>query len=164
MSLGERLGRFLEAEKVDYQLLPHREAFTAQEVAQASRVPGRELAKALVVREDVGRYLMLVLPAPCRVDLMAVKTATGKRKVSLASEEEFRSLFPDCETGAMPPFGNLYGLPVYVDACFPQAEPFVFQAGNHHEAVRMTYQDYERLVRPIAGEFCLHARDKSIDG
>ncbi len=164
MALSERLGRCLDEEKVDYQLLPHREAFTAQDVAQASHVPGRELAKALVVREGIGHYLMLVLPAPCRVDLAALKTATGKRKLSLASEAEFRSLFPDCETGSMPPFGNLYGLPVYVDACFPRAEALFFQAGNHHEIVRMAYQEYERLTRPIVGEFCLHAREKSVDG
>jgi Ala-tRNA(Pro) deacylase len=164
MGLNERLGRFLDEEKVDYQLLPHREAFTAQEVAQVSHVPGRELAKALVVREDVGHHLMLVLPAACRVDLTALKTAAGARKLSLASEAEFKHLFPDCETGAMPPFGNLYGLPVYIDACFPRAEPFFFQAGNHHEVVRMAYQDYERLVRPVVGEFCLHAREKNVDG
>ncbi len=163
MALGERLRRFLDDQKITYHLLPHREAFTAQEVAQASHVPGRELAKALVLREDMTRYLMLVLPAPCRVDLSALKQEIGKRKLCLASEGELKQLFPDCETGAMPPFGNLYGLPVYVDACFPRTADFFFQAGNHHEVVRMPYQDFERLVRPTVGEFCLHAREKSME-
>lgn len=164
MAPNDRLRRFLDEQHADYQVLPHREAFTAQEVAGASHVPGREVAKVLVVRESGGGYLMLVLPAPCRVDLAALGTATGKRKLALASEVEFERLFPDCETGAMPPFGNLYGLPVYIDACFAGAEEIVFQAGNHHEVVRMRYPEYARLVKPIAGEFCLHAREKSVNG
>jgi Ala-tRNA(Pro) deacylase len=164
MALNDRLKRFLDQEGVDYQVMPHREAFTAQEVAGASHVPGREVAKVLVVREDLGRYLMLVLPAPCRVDLAALGTATGKRKLTLASEAEFGHLFPDCETGAMPPFGNLYDLPVYADGCFSRTEDIFFQAGNHHEVVRMGYPEYERLVKPIVGEFCLHVREKNLNG
>ncbi len=164
MALIERLKGFLDEQGVDYAVLPHREAFTAQEVAAATHVPGRELAKVLVLRADPGRYLMTVLPAPCKVDLAAVKAASGARKLSLAPEAEMQALFPDCETGAMPPFGNLYGLPVYIDNCFSGAEPLFFQAGNHHEVVRMAYRDYERLVRPVAGEFCLHAREKLLGG
>ncbi|HEX7124234.1 MAG TPA: YbaK/EbsC family protein [Thermodesulfobacteriota bacterium] len=163
MALTERLRRFLDEQRVNYQLLPHREAFTAQEVAQASHVPGRELAKALVVREDGARYLMVVLPAPCRIDLAALGRERGTRKLSLASEGEIAELFPDCETGAMPPFGNLYNLPVYVDACLPRSADVFFRAGNHHEVVRMGYPDFERLVQPIAGEFCLHARETRKD-
>ncbi len=163
MALNERVRRVLEEQGVAYSVLPHREVFTAQEVAAASHVPGRELAKVLLLREEPARYLMLVLPAPCKVDLAAVRAASGMRKLALASETEMQTLFPDCETGAMPPFGNLYGLPVYVDACFSTTEPFYFQAGNHHEVVRMAYGEYERLVKPVAGEFCLHAREKSID-
>ncbi|HEY8369444.1 MAG TPA: YbaK/EbsC family protein [Thermodesulfobacteriota bacterium] len=163
MAVTERLRRVLDEQHVDYQLLPHREAFTAQEVAQASRVPGRELAKTLVVREDGARYFMVVLPAPCRVDLAALGQARGTRKLQLASEGELAELFPDCEIGAMPPFGNLYDLPVYVDACLPRSADVVFQAGNHHEVVRMRYPDFERLVQPIAGEYCLHARERRMD-
>lgn len=164
MALNERLRHFLDEQGIEYTVLPHREVFTAQEVAAASHVPGRELAKVLLLREHPGDYLMMVLPAPCRVDLAAVRAASGKRKLSLASEAEMQTLFPDCETGAMPPFGNLYGLPVYIDNCFSRTEPFFFQAGNHHEVVRMAYGEYERLVKPVAGEFCLHAREKQIEG
>jgi len=134
---------------------------TAQEVAATSHVPGRQLAKVLVVREEGGSYLMAVLPAPCRVDLLALKEAAGRRKLSLAAESELTRLFQDCQTGAMPPFGNLYGLPVYIDACFPRSRDFFFQAGNHEEVVRVGYQDYERVVAPAAGEFCLHERERS---
>lgn len=163
MAVTERLRRVLDEQHVDYRLLPHREAFTAQEVAQASHVPGRELAKALVIREDAARYVMLVLPATCRVDLAALGQERGSRRLSLASEGEITQLFPDCETGAMPPFGNLYDLPVYVDACLARSADVFFQAGNHHEVVRMRYPDYERLVQPVAGEFCLHARETRME-
>jgi Ala-tRNA(Pro) deacylase len=104
---------------------------------------------------------MAVLPAACRVDLTALRTVAGRRRLSLAAEDEFGRLFPDCELGAMPPFGNLYGLPVYIDACFSPTDDFFFQAGNHHEVVRMRYQEYERLVKPVVGELCLRGREKS---
>lgn len=161
MAVSDRLRRFLDEQEVEYETLPHREVFTAQEVAAASHVSCRQLAKVLVVREEGGEYLMVVLPAACRVDLTALRTVTGKRRLSLAAEDEFGRLFPDCELGAMPPFGNLYGLPVCIDACFPTAHDFFFQAGNHHEVLRMRYQEYERLVKPVVGEFCLHGREKS---
>lgn len=161
MAVNDRLKRFLDEQKIEYQTLPHQEVFTAQEVAATSHVSGRQLAKVLVARETGGDYLMVVLPAACRVDLGALRTVAGRRRLSLAAEDEFGRLFPDCELGAMPPFGNLYGLPVYIDACFPPAQDFFFQAGNHHEVVRMRYQEYERLVKPVVGEFCLHEREKS---
>lgn len=160
MAVNERLARFLARERAAHEVLPHTAEFSAQRVAEAAHVPGAHLAKVLLVREHGGAYLMLVLPAPCRVDLTALTIAGAGRKFSLASEEEIQRRFPDCEVGAMPPFGGLYDLPVYVDACFPRNEEFVFQAGNHHELVRMRYADYERLVRPVAGEFCMHAREK----
>lgn len=161
MALNERLKRFLDQQGVTYETSSHREVFTAQEVAATSHVSGRQLAKVVVVREN-GGHLMVVLPAACRVDLTALKHVSGKRKLSLATEEEFARLFPDCDVGAMPPFGNLYDMPVYVDACFPRAKDFFFQPGNHREVVRLSYDDYARLVRPTAGEFCLHEREKTI--
>ena len=161
MALSDRLQRFLNEQRIEHQILPHRETFTAQEVAATSHVPGRQLAKVLIVREEDGSHLMVVLPAPCRVDLTALKDATGKRKLSLAAESELARLFPDCQIGAMPPFGNLYDLPVYIDACFPRAQDFFFQAGNHHEVVRVGYREYEQAVKPVAGEFCLHERERS---
>jgi Ala-tRNA(Pro) deacylase len=162
MALNDRLRRFLDAEGVAYETLPHREAFTARAVAAESHVAARQVAKVLAVREEGGGHLMVVLPAECRLDLTALKAAAGRHKLSLLDEAEMGPLFPDCEVGAMPPFGRLYGMPVYVDACFPRTGDIVFQGGNHHEVVRMAYGDYERLAQPSAGEFCLHERDKDV--
>jgi len=157
--LTQRVQQLLDAGGTPYGILPHREVFTAQEVAETSHVSGRRLAKVLVAKEPDGRYLMVVLPAPCRVDMIALREAAGTRRLSLATEGELVGLFPDCAAGAMPPFGNLYNLPVYVDACFPRAGDFFFQAGNHQETVRIRYEDFERLAHPVVGEFCLHERE-----
>ena len=162
MALNERLRRFLEKEKIAYQVLPHREAFTAREVAAESHVTQQQLAKVVALEEHGRDPLLVVLPAACRLDLTALKHSAWRHKLSLVREEEMARLFPDCETGAMPPFGNLYGLPVYVDDCFPRGGDIVFQAGNHYEVVRMTYTDFARLVQPVHGEFCLHEREKSL--
>ncbi len=154
--LVERARRLLETDGVPYETLPHREAFTAQGVAAAAHVSGWSLAKVLVVRAPSKGPVRVVLPASCRVDAGALARALGESAVSFVSEPEMQSLFPDCDVGAMPPFGQLYGLPVYVDACFPKAREFDFQAGNHHEIVRIRYADFERLAHPQVAEFCLH--------
>jgi Ala-tRNA(Pro) deacylase len=154
--LVERVLRLLETGGVAFETLPHREAYTAQGVAAASHVSGWMLAKVLVVRPPGEGPIMVVLPASCRLDLAALARILGKPSVSLVAESEMKDLFPDCETGAMPPFGQLYGLPVWVDAHFPKSGEFTFQAGNHHEVVRMKYADYERLARPVVAEFCRH--------
>jgi Ala-tRNA(Pro) deacylase len=160
--IAERVRRLLDETGTPYEMRIHPEAFTAQEVAAASHVPGLRVAKVLIARErDDGRYLMVVLPAPCRIDLPELRNAAGTRQLSLAGETELSGLFPDCEAGAMPPFGALYDLPVYVDACFPRDGEVFFQAGNHRELVGIRYEDFERLARPVVGEFCLHARDKA---
>ncbi len=162
MAVIERLKRFLEAERVAYETLSHSEAFTAREVAVLTHVAERQLAKVVAVREEGGGHLMVVLPAACRLDLTALRHAAGRRRLALVPERAIGALFPDCETGAMPPFGNLYGLPVFVDACFQPGSDIVFAAGNHHEVVRVPYADYVRLVKPVVGEFCLHEREKSV--
>ena len=154
--LSERARKLLEADGAAYETLPHREAFTAQGVASAVHVSGWQLAKVLVVRAPDEEPVMVVLPASCRLDLGALARVLDKSSVSLVPEEEIKNLFPDCETGAMPPFGQLYGMSVYVDKCFPKAGDFAFQAGNHHEVVRMSYADYERLARPAVADFCRH--------
>lgn len=153
MALCERLKQLLAQEKVQYEILSHPQVFTAQEVAAQSHVTGWHLAKVVVVRDEAGGAHMVAIPAPSLLDVAAVQKATGKAKLRIAHEEDFRALFPDCETGAMPPFGNLYGVPVYVDAALTRSREFVFQAGNHKEAVRMSYADYERLAKPVVGEF-----------
>ncbi|HXY38965.1 MAG TPA: YbaK/EbsC family protein [Vicinamibacteria bacterium] len=154
--LVERARRLLETGGVVYETLPHRDAFTSQGVAAAAHVSGWFLAKVLVVRAGARGPLMVVLPASCRLDTAALARALGEPSVSFLPEAEIQALFPDCDVGAMPPFGQLYGLPVWVDACFPRKGEFDFQAGNHHEVVRIRYADFERLAHPLVAEFCLH--------
>ena len=110
----------------------------------------------MIARDENKCYLMIVLPASCRVDLATLRRVTGRPHLELADEAASAALFPDCEMGAMPPFGNLYGLEVYVDACIPRNRPIVFQAGNHHEAVRIAFRDYQWAVKPFVTEFCHH--------
>ena len=147
MPILTKLREYLDTQKVPYEVLSHRQAFTAQEVAQAQHVPGRELAKVVMVRSG-GAFVMLVVPAPYRVDLERAKSAVGKTDLVLATEDEFKGLFPHCEAGAMPPFGNLYDLPVYVDQTLTRDEEIVFNAGTHTQTVKMKYADFARLVQP----------------
>jgi len=152
----ERVKRLLDENRISYEVIPHREAFTSQEVAQTTHVPGRRVAKVVILREAADSFLMTVLPASEHLDLSVFRHMTGRRGITMASEDELRRLFPDCELGAMPPFGKLYDLPAYVDACFWDEDTFYFQAGNHHEVVRLAFADYERVAGPFAGEYHLH--------
>lgn len=156
MAVNSRLLGLLAKSRLEYELMPHREAFTAQEVAQTAHIRGRRLAKVVLVRAGRGDYLMVVVPASTHVDLELLGRISGHKHLELATEGEIQRVFPDCELGAMPPFGNLYGLPVYLDACFAHEENITFQAGNHHEVVRMTFAEYERLAGPFAKVACLH--------
>lgn len=156
MALNERLVRLLDENGVPFAIVPHRAAFTAQEVAHASHVSGWKVAKVVVVREGLRGFLMTVIPASAHLDFGILRRMTGRKELGLATEEEIRLLFPDCDPGAMPPFGNLYGMPVYLDACFRDQRDFYFQAGNHTELVRMRFRDFENVAGPFAGEFCLH--------
>jgi Ala-tRNA(Pro) deacylase len=142
-----KLKSFLEENEVEYKTLRHEAAYTAQGVAASTHVHGWELAKSVVLKVDDG-YALAVLPAPAHVDFERIKLAIGARAVALASEAEMQSLFPGCELGAMPPFGNLYGLPVYVDLSLGLDDSIVFNAGTHTEAIRIAYEDFERLVHP----------------
>jgi len=148
----ERLRKFLDENSVQYETILHTTAYTAQGVAASVHVRGRELAKSTVLKVD-GRFGLAVLPAPLRVDLEALRRLTGASSVSLASELEFQGLFPGCEVGAMPPFGNLYGLPVWADEALRKDPVIVFNAGTHREAIRMSFADFERLVKPTIGVF-----------
>jgi len=147
MPILTTLRQFLDQNAVVYAVGSHPQAFTAQEVAQAQHTPGRELAKVVMLRSGA-EFFMAVLPAPYRVDLDLAKTALGKPDLRLASEQEFASLFPKCEAGAMPPFGNLYNLRVYVDRSLTRDEDIVFNAGTHTQTVKMKYADFARLVQP----------------
>jgi Ala-tRNA(Pro) deacylase len=158
MPMNARVQGFLEGSRIPYEVLAHPQAFTAQGVAHASHVSGWLVAKVVIVRPSEGPPLMAVLPASCRLDLERLEAAAGVARLSLAPEFEVHDAFPDCETGAMPPFGNLYGLRVLVDAHLAREPELVFQAGNHREAVRMRFEDFERAVRPVVAEFCSGAR------
>jgi Ala-tRNA(Pro) deacylase len=152
MSMALKLKRCLEEQRVPHAVMRHPARFTAPEVAEALHVPGREVAKVVVLRTDAG-FAMAVLPSDRVVDLDAFARVAGARYAVLAREEEFADLFPDCEPGSMPPFGNLYGLPVFADDSLALDEEIVFEAGNHEEAVRMAYVDFVRVVRPVSASF-----------
>jgi Ala-tRNA(Pro) deacylase len=149
-----RLRNFLESQKVRYVHETHRTAYTAQELAQEEHVPGKMVAKTVVVKLD-DAFALAVMPATARADFARLKSALGAREVRLATELEFTGLFPDCEVGAMPPFGNLYGVPVYVDAALTQDEEIIFNAGTHQDTIRMRYADFEHLARPKTFAFAL---------
>jgi Ala-tRNA(Pro) deacylase len=140
---------FLNRENVRYEVLPHLRTYTAQGSAAALHVSGREFAKAVILKTADGRLAMAVVPAARPVNLEAAGAALGGR-IELAREEEFAGRFADCEVGAEPPLGNLYGMPVYVDLSLREDPEIVFNAGTHNEAIRMRYADFERLVRPAA--------------
>jgi Ala-tRNA(Pro) deacylase len=151
-----KLKAFLDLNNVPYIQISHSKAYTAQAIAALAHVPGRELAKTVIVRVN-GRLAMAVLPASFQVDLQKLKTEAGAMEVQLATEYEFEESFPDCEVGAMPPFGNLYGMPVYVDESLTRDEEVAFNAGSHRELIRVAYPDFERLVHPVVLKFCRRA-------
>jgi Ala-tRNA(Pro) deacylase len=145
MAIPRTIIDFLNQSKIAYEVLHHEEAFTAQTIAQAEHVKGRHHAKVVMVKSG-GERLMTVLPADHRVDLEKIEKITGQ-PAALDSEEEFKSLFPDCAVGTMPPFGLLYGLTTYVDKSLAQEDYIVFEAGTHTDAIKLSYQDYERIAK-----------------
>jgi len=148
----EQLTRFLDEHHVKYVSIRHSPAFTAQEVADSAHLPRRELAKTVMVKLD-GSMAMVVLPAPEMISVDALRAATGAKVVELATEREFGRLFPGCEIGAMPPFGNLWDLPVLVEQRLREDERIAFNAGTHTELIQLAYGDFERLVQPAVLEF-----------
>ncbi len=143
----QKLKNFLDEQQVKYTVITHSPAYTAQEVAAAAHVPGREMAKTVMVKID-GEMAMVVLPASMKVNFGRLLDATGADEVELAHEDEFRDLFPGCELGAMPPFGNLFGMKTFVAEELTEDEEIAFNAGSPTEVIRMAYQDFARLVRP----------------
>jgi len=146
--LPRKVVDFLDGAKVSYEVLPHARSYTAQAAASSLHVRGRDFAKSVILKTDDGHLVMAVVPAPRPVDIRAAEQALGA-KVELAREGEFAGRFWDCEVGAEPPFGSLYGMPVYVDESLGRDPEIVFKAGTHDEAVRMRYADFERLMHPI---------------
>ena len=150
-----RVREFLDSHNVRYEIVPHRPTYTAQEDAASSHISGKEVAKTVMVKVD-GRMVMAVLPAPQMIDFDLLKGAAGAETVELAGEGEFKDIFPDCDVGAMPPFGNLYEIDVFVEEGLTKDEEIAFNAGTHSELIRLPYREYERLVAPKVGRF---ARD-----
>jgi Ala-tRNA(Pro) deacylase len=153
MEIPKQLLDCLNQNNVEYEILHHAEAVTAQRIAQAEHVKGRHQAKVVMIRSG-DQHLMVVLPADHHIDLEKVERVLGKT-VSLDKENEFKSLFPGSAIGAMPPFGNLYGLPTYVDKRLAEQDYIVFEAGTHTDAIKMSYRDYEKIVKPKIGDLAI---------
>jgi Ala-tRNA(Pro) deacylase len=144
--------QYLRENGVGFEVLTHSQAFTMQEVAAALHVPGDQVAKVVIVCAG-DEMAMLVLPAPYRLNIDKARALLGVEDARLAREKEFADLFPDCATGAMPPFGNLYDVPVYVDQTLAAQPDIVFRIGTHRETMKIAYADFGRLAEPIVGEF-----------
>ncbi len=144
---AEKLRKFLDEHKIKYVNIKHSLAYTAQEIAASAHIHGKEIAKTVIVKIN-GEMVMAVIPANFKIDLGLVSEAAGGKSAQLANEQEFQDLFPGCALGAMPPFGNLYNIPVYVDESLAEDEEIVFNAGSHTELIRLAYKDFESLVKP----------------
>lgn len=148
----KKLKEFLDSRDIKYTSISHSPANTAQQIAASAHIPGKELAKTVMIKAN-NEMIMAVLPASDRVDFTLLKEIVKAETLSLASEDEFRKLFPDCEPGAMPPFGNLYGIKVFVEESLAADEEIVFNAGSHAELMKMSYKDFESLVKPNIKRF-----------
>ncbi len=142
----KKLKDYLDGQKIKYESVAHYETYTSQETAQSAHISGRELAKTVMVKIN-GKMAMAVLPASQKIDFAVLREAVGET-VELATEKEFTAMFPDCEVGAMPPFGNLYGLDVYVAESLTRDKEIAFNAGSHIELIKLSYKDFSMLVKP----------------
>ncbi|MCK5601113.1 YbaK/EbsC family protein [Candidatus Pacearchaeota archaeon] len=145
--LIRNLKDFLDEKSIRYTCISHSPAYTAQGIAAITHISGKEIAKTVMIKIN-GTMEMVVLPASHKVDLDLMKAAASTTNVELAHEEEFKDAFPDCEIGAMPPFGNLYGMRVFVAEALTKDDEIAFNACSHHELIRMAYADFEMLVKP----------------
>jgi Ala-tRNA(Pro) deacylase len=152
-----KIKEYLDENQIRYVTITHSPAYTSQKTAASAHVPGKELAKTVIVSLD-GQLAMAVLPGSLQVDFGLLKKAVGASKIELASEDDFRDKFPDCEVGAMPPFGNLYDMPVYVAETLSEDDEIAFNACSHTELIRMSYEDFSRLVEPTIVRFAATAR------
>jgi Ala-tRNA(Pro) deacylase len=152
-----KLKEYLDGNKIKYVTISHSSAFTAQEIAASAHIPGKKLAKTVLIKVD-GKMAMAVLPASDKVDFDLLKETIGNENIRLAYEQEFMDKFPDCEIGAMPPFGNLYGIEVYVAKSLTEDEEIAFNACSHSELIRMSYNDFEKLVNPKILDFSFKSK------
>ncbi len=153
----KQLAEFLDKNNVKFVVMHHSQAFTAREVAASAHIPGKEIAKTVIVRLDE-KPAMVVLPASQMIDLHMLRDAIAVKKVEMAGEAEFNKLFPECEVGAMPPFGNLFGMDVVVADTLTQDEEIAFNAGSHRELVKMAYKDFASLVNPRVLKFTVERK------
>ena len=145
---------FLQQEKVKFDLIPHRDTYNAQTMAQTLHVSGHHVAKTVLLRADGGRaYVVAVLPASRSIDLQLVTQLLGGRHVELATEQEIAEHCPDCELGALPPFGSYYDMMTIVDASLDEDEEILFEGNTHHESIRMLFQDFRQIEQPVVGHF-----------
>ncbi len=149
---GERLREYLTRNHINYQSIAHRPAYSSDRIAHTAHVPGKMLAKPVMVKVD-DKLIMVVVPSNHKINFRNLKSTFLAHRVELAHEEEFAELFPDCETGGMPPFGNLYGVDVFISEDLREDEEIVFNAGNHTELIKLRYDDFERLVHPRVMKF-----------
>lgn len=149
----KKLKEYLDSQGIEYVSINHSLAYTAQRIAASAHISGKEIAKTVVLKVD-GKMTMAILPASCKINFDLLKSALNAKNAEIATEKEFKDLFPDCEVGAMPPFGNLYGMDVYVAEKLTQDEEIAFNAGSHRELIKLAYKDYEKLVKPSIIKFC----------
>jgi Ala-tRNA(Pro) deacylase len=152
---SKKLKDYLDKFEVPYKTITHSQAFTAQKIAASTHIRGKNMIKTVMVMIN-GQPAMALLPASYQVDFSLLKEITGEGNVRLASEDEFKGMFPDCEPGAMPPFGNLYNIEVFAAKVLTEDDEIAFNAGNHSEVIQMHYRDFERLVHPKVMKFAVH--------
>lgn len=149
---AKKLKEYLDSQNIEYVSIYHAAASTSQRIAATSHIPGKELAKTVMLKVD-GKMVMAVLPASHNINFDLFKKTANADRVELAGEMAFVNLFPDCEVGAMPPFGNLYGMDVYVAKILSEDEDIAFNAGTHTELIRMAYEDFLKTVNPKVENF-----------
>ena len=154
---SKKLKSFLDENKIKYVSIQHSSAYTAQEIAAIAHIPGKDLAKTVIIKID-GKMAMAVLPASFKVSFDNLKNTLGVKEARLAYEQEFIDKFPDCEVGAMPPFGNIYGMEVFVAESLAEDEEIAFNACSHTELIKMTFADFEKLVKPKRIKFSIPSK------
>ncbi len=154
---SKKLKQFLDENNVKYISIQHSSAFTAQEIAAIAHIPGKDLAKTVIIKIN-GKMAMAVLPASYKVSFDNLKETLGVTEARLAYEQEFIDKFPDCEVGAMPPFGNIYGMEVFVAESLAEEEEIAFNACSHTELIKMKFSDFERLVQPKRIKFSIASK------
>lgn len=155
MAIAAKLKKFLDTNKVNYKALKHKLAYTAQEIAAAQDVPGKQILKSVLVKTDK-KYILAVLPAIYLIDTKKLSRITKCEKLKIANEKEIEKIIPDYEVGAMPPFGSLFGLDTYADKILKEGDEIVFNAGNHTDTVKIKYKDFEKLAKPKLASFGKH--------